>query len=194
MSKILEERAAGHTEAPKKIEPLKHDNPANVQQRRITEDNRVPMSTPELKLTTPDIPEYHQHWFLSRNVSRALRAGYTYVDLDEVSMNGTGYANDLSEAGSTDLGTRVSMEAGRGGDSSWHGQAERLYLMKLRQEWWDKDQQKMEARNEEIAKALRGGDDISGDSNPHDTSHKHVPSWAPQTQKAVNNLFTKKRR
>jgi hypothetical protein len=190
MSSVLEQRAANAAvKAPEKVEPAKRDNPANAPQMRVTEENRIPMSTPELKLSTPDIPGYRQYWFLSRNVERALRAGYTYVDFDEVSMQGTGYANDLADSGSTDLGTRVSLEAGRGGD--WHNQPERLYLMKIRQEWFDQDQQKLEDRNEEIARALRGGEDV-GDPNPHDTSHRHVPSWAPQKQKAVNNLFTRK--
>ena len=194
MEQTIRERAAQAAkgvEAPKLLdETAPKRNPANMRDMRVTEANRIPMSTPQLKLAVPDIPGYAQHWFLSQNIEAALRAGYEYVDLDEVEVLGSGYANDLNQQGSTDLGTRVSLEAGRGAE--WQGQPGRLYLMKIRQEWRDKDQKILEAKNEEIAQALRGGKDI--EANPHGADHKHTPEWAPQNSKAANNLFTRKRR
>lgn len=169
-------------------------NPASAAAYSVNEETRVPMSTPELKLATPDLPGHHQHWFLSGNVERALRAGYVFVDEDEIGIVGRGFANDLSESGNSDLGTRVSIEAGRGVE--WRGQPERLYLMKIRQEWWEADQKKLEDKNDQIASALRGSNvqNLPGNESVEGLDHSHIPTWAPQRQKTVNNLFTRKRR
>ena len=135
-------------------EPIK-TNAANAPQKRVTEATRIPMSLPQLRLEIPEIPGFHLHWFLGKNISRALRAGYQYVDAEEVNAAVTGLADDPSWNGSTDMGTRVSVIAG--GTAEGTNQPERLYLMKLPQEWRDKDVAALEAVNENVAKALRGG-------------------------------------
>lgn len=128
-------------------------NPANELKTRVAEVDRVPMDLPDLKLAVPEIPGYFLYWHLGKNVSRALRAGYTFVDQDEVEVNQFGIANDKGASGSTDLGTRVSISAGASGEET----EERLYLMKLPMEFHDRDMAAKTARSEEIAVQLRAG-------------------------------------
>jgi len=128
-------------------------NPANAPATRASEPERIPMDVPDLKLAVPEMPGYYLYWHLGKNVSRALRAGYTYVDQGEVEVLQSGVANDKSVDGSTDLGTRVSISAGASGETD----EERLYLMKLPMDLHLADMAAKTARNEEIAVQLRSG-------------------------------------
>lgn len=128
-------------------------NPANAPATRARDIERVPMDVPALKLAVPEIPGYYMYWHLGKNVSRALRAGYTFVDEDEVEIEQTGLANDKAVSGSTDLGSRISISAGASGEE----EEERLYLMKLPMEHHLADMAAKTARNEEIAVQLRAG-------------------------------------
>jgi hypothetical protein len=130
-------------------------NPANSVATRVTEATRRPMSLPQLSLQVPDIPGYYLYWFIDTQIDQALQAGYEFVERDEVSLNNRGVADDQTEDGNDDLGSRVSRVAGE--SSAGNVQAQRLYLMKLRQEWRDKDVAALAERNESIAAALRGG-------------------------------------
>lgn len=129
--------------------------PANALARRVTEANRVPMSLPTAKLAVPVIPGYYTYWHLGKNVPTAMRAGYTFVDSEDMDVEQKGVANSAEESGSTDLGTRISVLAG--GTTEDGLDSERLYLMKLPQPWRDSDMMGMAARNEDIAIALRAG-------------------------------------
>lgn len=160
-------------------------NPSNERASRVTEATRVPMSLPELKLAVPEIPGMHLHWFRGARVARAIQAGYEHVMADEVTIVNTGLADDASRSGNSDLGSRVSVVAGDADPDS--GAVERLYLMKIRQEWWEQDQKALEAKNEKIAATLRGSGDIA--PNPEDTSNRYVPDRARQ-----KTMFTPKRR
>jgi hypothetical protein len=83
-----------------------------------------------------------------------------------VDVNNFDLAGDPAASGNTDLGSRVSVSAGMDVDSG------RLYLMKLRSEWWDEDCKKMEAANEKIAEGIRGG--AIGGGGPGDHSRKYL--------------------
>jgi len=160
-------------------------NLGNTQPSRVTEATRIPMSAPHQKLAVPPIPGYHQHWFLGKNVARALAAGYTHVTLDDgVEVTNSGVANPADETGSTDLGMNVSILAGEGLDES--GNSERLYLMKLPQEWRDKDMAELEARNESIAAQLRGGGEMAQGETAADRGKRYM--------KKGQDLFTPKSR
>lgn len=130
-------------------------NPANPTATRVTEATRRPMSLPQLSLQVPDIPGYYLYWFLDSQIDQALQAGYEFVEQEEVALNNRGVANDQTQDGNDDLGSRVSRVAGQSAGGTV--QAQRLYLMKLRQEWRDKDVAALGERNEAIAAALRGG-------------------------------------
>jgi hypothetical protein len=113
------------------------------------------MSVPRQRLAVPEIPGFHLHWFLSQNVHRAIQAGYSFVEDDEVDVMNSGVADDAASSGSTDMGSRVSRFAG--GLVQGTTEPQRLYLMKLPQEWRNADMKKLEEMNERIAAALRGG-------------------------------------
>lgn len=127
-------------------------NPANAPEKRVRQ--RIPMALPTLKLAVPEVPGYVLHWFRgnAQRIQQAVAAGYEYVERDELQVNGTGLANSYDDDGNTDLGTRVSVASGS--EDSEGGS--RLYLMKIRQEYWDEDQQAVNARHEQIAGQLRG--------------------------------------
>ena len=156
-------------------------NPANS---RVTEDNRIPMSLPQLMLQVPEIEGYVMHWFADRpgRISRALAAGYEFVQPDEVKINNFGLAADLMESGNTDLGTRVSVHGGRGEN----GGSERLYLMKVRQEWYDKDMTLREEASDKVVQALRQG--LTG------AEREKLGDAAKRYARDTSNLFTKTRR
>jgi len=154
------------------------------------ERQRIPMSVPNPKLAVPDVPGYHLHWMLGTpsRIAQAMKAGYEFVDPDEVDVVNTGLADDASSSGNTDLGTRVSVVAGSGTDSN--GQEERLYLMKIPQEWWETDQKQLEDKNEGIAAAIRGGT-AGRDGNPHGSDQVYIPE---QHRRTVADIFNRKTR
>ena len=167
--------------------PADKQNPANAPERKVSGKDRIPMSVPQRHLEVTPIEGFHLHWFLSSRVSRARQAGYEFVSPDEVDVNNFDLAGDASAHGSSDLGSRVSIPASVGGDSE-----ERLYLMKLPQEFWEQDQDKLMERNDAVAAALRGGEETGvGQKNPYGTDGRYIPEGSRQT---MANLFTPKRR
>ena len=127
-------------------------NPANAPEKRVRQ--RIPMALPTLKLAVPEIPGYVLHWFRgnSQRLQQAQQAGYEFVERDELLINSTGLANSYDDDGNTDMGTRVSVASGSEDSESGN----RMYLMKIRQEFWDEDQLAVNARQEQIAAQLRG--------------------------------------
>ncbi len=156
--------------------------PANAPARRVTESNRVPMSLPTAKLAVPEVPGYFLYWHLGKNVPAAMRAGYAFVDSDELTIEQKGVANAADESGSSDMGTRISVLAG--GTTEDGLQSERLYLMKLPSEWRAQDEAKMGEVNEGIAVALRAG--LLGAEEDPDKNKRYM--------KAGQDLFYKKGR
>lgn len=165
-------------------------NPANAEVvDRRERAARVPMSMPQQKLSVPDIPGYHLHWMSGEpsRIAQALKAGYEFVDPEDTAVNNFGLADDASKSGNSDMGSRVSIIAGS--DTGADGQAPRLYLMKIKQEWWEEDQQILESRNEQVAASLRGGQDVS--ANQYGTDQRYIPD---AHRKGVASLFTPKNR
>jgi len=156
------------------------ENPANVPATSVTDENRVPMSLPDLKLAVPEIPGFVLHWFADRpgRISRAAAAGYQFVDREEVRVRNFGFAEDLLNSGNTDLGSRVSVHGG----TDERGGAERLYLMKIKQEWYDKDMALREETSDKIVASLRAGK--IGSERDSNVNRRYV--------KDTDNLFTKK--
>ena len=169
--------------------PTALDNPANAPEKRKREATRIPMSVPQLRLEIPPIPGYHLHWFLAKNIPRALRAGYTYVEEDEVDLPNLGLADDATRSGNTDMGTRISAFAG--GLVEGTTEPQRLYLMKLPQELRNDDVAALERVNEGIANALRGGQNPTNVSGaPQETADDRLKRYL----KTGQDLFLPKRR
>lgn len=136
-------------------------NPANEVEVRVSDANRVPMTLPMQRLEAPEIPGHHCHWMRgdAARIQQAMRAGYEFVTGDEILVNNLDVGGDASKTGNTDMGTRVSVLASVGGDGEIgnDGQPGRLYLMKIKQEWFEKDQGILAQRNADIAESIRGG-------------------------------------
>lgn len=118
---------------------------------------RIPMSTPVLRMEVPLIPGYHQHWMKGTTVrlQRALDAGYEFVNASETKVPSVSLGASSAQSGNTDMGSRVSILAGK--ETGEDGQPLRLYLMKIKQEWYNKDQVALEAGSEDIAASICGG-------------------------------------
>lgn len=159
--------------------------PANAPARRVTETTRVPMSLPTLKLAVPEVPGYFLYWHLGKNVNAALKAGYTFVDGDEVEVEQHGVANGADSDGSTDMGSRLSISAGK--SLNEENEAERLYLMKLPQEWRDNDVAAQLEGSMSIAKALRSGSIGTDKESGVDRAQRYIKTgqdlFYPQGQK-----------
>ncbi|CAM5998762.1 unnamed protein product [Sphagnum balticum] len=93
------------------------------------------MSVPHQRLEVPEIPGYHLHWFLEKNVPRALQAAYEFVEDSEVPVHQRGVATSGEVSGSADLGSRIRILAG----VSELSLPEYHVLMKLREEYWLED-------------------------------------------------------
>lgn len=190
--------AAGVGSAPPPVVPLpeaaKHSSVAGMPAVRVTEATRVPLSIPKQALEVPDLPGYFLQWFADRpgRVARAQQAGFEFVVRGELEVNNMGVASDLLQDGNTDLGNQISIHGGVGEN----GQSERLFLMKQKKEWYEADQKVRQDRNEQVAEAIRGGNDLGG--NPHeergDSSLRYLgQGTGGPRKKQPDNMFTRKR-
>lgn len=162
-------------------------NPANTPSTAKTEPDRIPMSAPVQRLQVVDIPGFHTHWMRStpERIQQAIRAGYTFVEDSEVQLNYKGLASSPLGGGNTDLGSQVSVPAGRTDD---RGDSVRLILMKLPVAFWNADQAAIDARQDKIAEALRTGQ-IGREGAPSgtDQSNRYIPETARN-----RNIFVRK--
>jgi hypothetical protein len=138
-------------------EILQGNNPANAEvEPKGNRRARVPMSVAMRKLETPEIPGYHLHWIKESNIPRALAAYYEFVEDSEVPINQRNPGLDTEISGNTDLGARVSIAAGIGANNL----PERLYLMKLAEEFWIEDRAKIDGRNASMMGQIFRGEKI----------------------------------
>lgn len=151
------------------IKPINPINPSN--RSAAPERKRIPMAVPVQKLSVPDIPGYHLHWFQGTpdRLERALQGGYEFVEETETSVNDAGLGGTSTRTGNTDMGSRVSVVAGS--EIGKDGQPIRLVLMKIKQEWYEEDQKLVEERNQATIDSLLGGTQNAGG---HDSSHRYV--------------------
>jgi hypothetical protein len=165
-------------------------NAANRPGKTDAERKRIPMSVPVQRLEAPEIPGYHLHWFLgtSERLERAIQGGYEFVDERELKINNVSLGGDSTVSGNTDMGSRVSVLSGQ--EVGKDGQPTRLILMKIKQEWFEEDQKLVDARNEKVAEALRGGKYGEEKENPNDVRLRYVD----KSRTAIPDLFTPKRK
>lgn len=164
-------------------------NVASKQEKSSAERKRIPMSVPVQRLEVPEIPGYHLHWFLStaERLQRAMDGGYEFVDEREMKINNVSLGGDSASSGNTDMGSRVSIVSGQ--EVGKDGQATRLVLMKLRQEWWEADQELVEARNTQVRDALMGGMVGAENDRPGDSQHRYVD----KAKSSIPDFFKPKR-
>lgn len=168
---------------------LKELNPASRSAVTAAERKRIPMSVPVQRLEVPELPGYHLHWFLSTSerLQRAIDGGYEYVNEGELQINNVSLGGDSAVSGSTDMGSRVSIVSGQ--EVGKDGQPTRLILMKIRQEWWDEDQQLIEARNTKVRDSLLGGMIGAEHDKRGDSQHRYVDKARTQ----IPDFFKPKR-
>lgn len=150
--------------------------------------NYKPMSTATLRLEVPNKPGWHRHWFRGTpgRLSRAQQAGYRFVDQGDCDVNNFDLAGDSKSAGSTDLGSRVSVSAGDEG--SVEGQAGRMYLMECPENLFEHSQEILGERLDKIADALKGG--MVGAGEKGETSRDVANRYMKNTKSP--SLFTKR--
>jgi len=168
---------------------MKELNPGNRPEPAAAERRRIPMSVPVQKLEVPDVPGYHLHWFVNSpdRIQRALDGGYEFVDEREIKPNAVSLGGDSATSGNTDMGSRVSIVAGQ--EIGRDGQPARLMLMKLKQEWWNEDQARVEARNTKVRDSLLGGLIGAENDRPGDAQHRYVDPSRTQ----IPDFFKRKR-
>lgn len=175
-------------------------NPANpvplVDQIASGRRKRIPVSSGRRKLEVPEIPGFNLYWFLERNIQAALEGGYEFVDSKETILNQHGPATGREASGNTDLGSRVSVGT-QGPDGG-----ERLYLMKIKLEWFREDQLAIHNRNKQILQSIFQDEfifdpDLGQGSDPRGTRDGNVyhhESNAFQGNTGKSALFSRGRR
>ena len=159
---------------------MSEQNPANDVKVSEIPEGYIPMSAPVQRLQVPEMPGWKLHWFRGEpgRIARAQRAGYRFVDETEVRVNNFDLGGIKDNSGNTDLGTRVSIEAGE--DDG------RLYLMKVPQELYDYAQKLLGREVDSVVDALTSGKVGSeNDEEASDTANRYV-------QKKRTKLFKKR--
>lgn len=159
---------------------MSEQNPANDVKVSEIPEGYIPMSAPVQRLQVPEMPGWKLHWFRGEpgRIARAQRAGYRFVDETEVRVNNFDLGGSKDNSGNTDLGTRVSIEAGE--DDG------RLYLMKVPQELYDYAQKFLGREVDSVVDALTSGKVGSeNDEEASDTANRYV-------QRKRTKLFKKR--
>lgn len=158
-------------------------NPANQRAPRVTDQTRLSAATPVRQLEVPELPGYRIYWMADRpgRIAWAEKVGYEFVTEQEAQLNSRSIGSDSKLDGNSDLGSRVCVHGG----ADERGASQKLYLMKIKKEWYEKDRKVQEAASESIvATLLRGG--IGADKDAAgDTSKRYV--------KVAKNMFSKAR-
>jgi len=127
----------------------------NANERPTRERVRNVFNGTQAKLTVNhQIPGYHMHIFNDEpgRIQTAIDGGWEFVTPDEV-----GGVKDSVTSGNTDLGDKVRFLVG----TSEKGDGLYAYLMKIKEEWWQEDQDEIQKRNDRVDDAIRGGVNVA---------------------------------
>lgn len=105
-----------------------------------------------------NIPGYHLHIFndVPGRIEEALSGGYEFVSPDEIG----GVAENVTSR-NTDLGDKVRFLAGTGVG----GEPLYAYVMKIRQDWFEEDQEELQRVNDRVDHAIRNGTNTKEGTN-----------------------------
>lgn len=125
--------------------------PLHLKKRTTVERARRPMGIPRAKLAIPDMPGYVGRVIndIPGRLAAAIEGGYEFVSREDAPNWGA----DEVTPGNSDPGTKVSRVVGTNPD----GTPLRGYLMRIRKEWYDEDQDAKMKRVDETADAIRHG-------------------------------------
>lgn len=161
--------------------------PAAVEAAKPAVRRRIPMSVPQRKLEVPEIPGFKLYWFKEASVPRALQGGYEHVDAHELPINQHNVANDKGVSGNQDLGSHVRIVGG----VAEGGGVEYAVLMKIKEEWWQEDQNALAEKNASIVgsifnkEAILGSDKVQG--GDRDVRYVKTALFSRPTRKARPN-------
>lgn len=150
----------------------------NTQPRARTEGEqsaavrkRIPLGTPTLQLSLPDIKGYTCRWFNDEpgRIERVLAAGYEFVTPEDAPEFGTSEVTP----GNSDLGTRISRVVGVSDTASG---PLRAYLMKIRTDWYAEDQRRKQAELDKLDASIH-----SGSIGPRD-EHRYIKDISYQNR------------
>lgn len=143
--------------------------PAEKKQRA-----RPSMDVRRQKLSHTEIPGYHTHWFSDDpgRIHEATKCGWEFVESHEVFIEGDLLSLHAGESGNTDLGSRVSQVVG----VSKFGTPVLGFLMKLKDEWWEEDQ---ERKNEAAQVPFQGMRQGQSGPNEYGRSYTVTKSHSP---------------
>lgn len=120
---------------------------------------RRPMGVPRRKMPIPSMPGYIGRWINDTigRIAMAIEGGYEYVSAEDFPEL---RSSDVFPINS-DLGSRVSRVVGVNPDNS----PLRAYLMRIKKEWYDEDQQAKAAAINEVEHQINRGthNEKSGD-------------------------------
>ena len=110
---------------------------------------RNSFGAPKLSMAvTVEVPGHHLCWMNDNgNVEKALEGGYDFVSKHETEIeNGVSPSN-------VDMTDRIKLKVGtlEGGAPLY------AYLMKIKNEWYEEDQNSIESENRKIEEAIAGG-------------------------------------
>lgn len=159
-------------------------NPANARSAKVTDQTRLSAATPVRQLEVPEIPGYRLYWIADRpgRIGWAEKVGYEFVSEDEAHLSSRSIGSDATLDGNNDLGTRVCVHGG----TDERGGSQKLYLMKIKKEWYDKDRQVQAAASEAIVATLKRGMVGAEKDAAGDTSKRYT--------RGAENMFTRKSR
>ena len=159
-------------------------NPANKRALKVTDQTRLSAATPVRQLEVPEIPGYRLYWMQDRpgRISWAERVGYEFVSEEEVQLSNRSIGSDTTLDGNNDLGTRVCVHGG----TDERGGSVKLYLMKIKREWYEKDRQVQAAASEAIVATLKRGMVGAEKDTPGDSTKRYTRN--------AENMFTRKAR
>jgi hypothetical protein len=128
----------------------KQETIRNTRERK-QRDKRASFNGTEGKLRVGcQIEGFHLHVFndVPGRIAQALDVGYEFVSPNEVGGTSVNVVDR-----NTDLGDKVRFLVGTGEK----GEPQYAYLMKIQQEFYEEDQAVLQAKNDKIDEAVRGG-------------------------------------
>lgn len=118
-------------------ETVTHRNPSTSQAQdkaeTVASSRRGSLAVAKSRFFAPTIPGYWVTWIndLQGRLQQALECGYEFVRAEEFKMENFNVSAQVTVSGSSDMGERISIQAGLDGA----GQPYRSYMMKLPMEY-----------------------------------------------------------
>lgn len=134
---------------------------------------RISINSPSRRLEVPPLPGYHLHWFLERNIPKALASWYEFVLPSEMKAVDRSIGGRTEGTTSEDLGgNRITQVGG----VNEQGLPEQLVLMKCRQEYYNADQRKIAERNQSLIKQIfhKKTPILAPGENPSDAAQRYT--------------------